>query len=145
MDKRIQIWNILHDGQITAISNETGGNLTMFVTIPFLRHRIKPLGDSFVLNIQGVKQIELNDLNGISVPFQEEIEINTIEILYTASNVMPVKISTTAGELTLDFEDIYFNLDTGQEISFELIQKVCGEYWLELKQNAIKNRQENNY
>jgi hypothetical protein len=48
MDPRIAIWNILHDGEITAVSEDVG-TLTMFVSIPYLRRRLTPLGDSFVL------------------------------------------------------------------------------------------------
>jgi hypothetical protein len=57
MDTRIAIWNVLHDGEITAIS-EDGDTLTMFVNIPYLRRRLKPLGDSFILTLAGVRQAE---------------------------------------------------------------------------------------
>ena len=52
MDKRIEIWNILHDGEITAIEGEDSDTLTMFVSIPYLRRRLKPIGDSFVLTME---------------------------------------------------------------------------------------------
>jgi len=42
MDQRIQIWNVFHDGEITAISEEGGEALTMFVSIPYLRRRMEP-------------------------------------------------------------------------------------------------------
>jgi hypothetical protein len=53
MDERIEIWNVLHDGEITVVS-EDGDTLTLFVSIPYLRRRLKPLGDSFVLVLEGL-------------------------------------------------------------------------------------------
>jgi len=63
MDERIAIWNVLHDGEITAVS-EDGDTLTMFVSIPYLRRRLKPLGDSFVLTLAGVRRAECRDFGG---------------------------------------------------------------------------------
>ena len=50
MNEKIQIWNVLHDGKITAVQQD-GETLTMFVSIPYLRRRMKPIGDSFVLTL----------------------------------------------------------------------------------------------
>ncbi len=129
MDHRIQIWNVLHDGEITAIAGEEGDTLTMFVSIPYLRRRLEPLGDSFVLTLGGLKRLEFHNFDGTTTPLQEEIDIGTPEILSTESVSMPVKIETTMGQLILDFESIRFAMDTGQEVEYETIEKVCEEYW----------------
>jgi hypothetical protein len=49
---------------------------------------------------------------------------------------MPVSIATTLGQLTLDFQNISFALDTGQAVEYEAIEKVCEEYWTEWKARA---------
>jgi hypothetical protein len=141
MDSRIQIWNVLHDGEITAIS-EVGSVLTMFVSIPYLRRRLQPLGDSFVLTLEGVKRVEFRDFGGRTSHLREELEIGTPEILKTESESMPVTIETTMGQLILDFERIRFAMDTGQETTYETIEKVCAEYWTEWKAKAEKARAE---
>lgn len=64
MDPKIDIWNVLHDGEITAISDENSDSLTMFVNIPWLRRRIEPIGDSFVLLFEGLKILEYEDTDG---------------------------------------------------------------------------------
>lgn len=81
MDKRIEIWNVLHDGEITAIS-EDGDILTMFVSIPYLRRRLKPLGDSFVLTLEGVRRAECRGFNGEgpASTLQENLDIGTMGI-----------------------------------------------------------------
>ena len=131
MDKRIEIWNILHDGEITAISGEGSESLTMFVSIPYLRRRLKPLGDSIVLALEGLNRLEFRDLDKVLTTLAEEIEIATPVILSTESETMPIRIETTMGQLILDFQNIRFRLDTGQPIEYETIERACEEYWSE--------------
>jgi hypothetical protein len=130
-DRRIQIWNILHDDEITAISGEGSDILTMFVSIPYLRRRLDPLGDSFVLTLSGITRLEFHDFDGTRETLQEQLDIGSPEILSTESDSMPASIATSLGQLTLDFRSISFALDTGQAVEYEAIEKVCEEYWTE--------------
>lgn len=131
MDRRIQIWNILHDDEITAISGEGSDILTMFVSIPYLRRRLDPLGDSFVLTLSGITRLEFHDFDGTRETLQDQLDIGSPEILSTESDSMPASIATSLGQLTLDFQSISFALDTGQAVEYEAIEKVCEEYWTE--------------
>lgn len=131
MDRRIQIWNILHDDEITAISGEGSDILTMFVSIPYLRRRLDPLGDSFVLTLSGITRLEFHDFDGTRETLQEQLDNGSPEILSTESDSMPASIATSLGQLTLDFQSISFALDTGQAVEYEAIEKVCEEYWTE--------------
>jgi len=63
MDPRIEIWNTLHDGEITVVAME-GDSAVIFVSIPYIRERISPLGDSFVLRLAGFRYLELADIGG---------------------------------------------------------------------------------
>jgi len=140
MDKRIQIWNVFHDGEITALSEGDGETLTMFVSIPYLRRRLEPLGDSFVLTLSGFTRLEYEDFDGVVTPFREEMEHCDIDILSTESKSMPVTINTSLGKLTLEFQSIHFALDTGQPIEYEVIEKVCEQYWSEWQARADRPR-----
>jgi len=135
MNNEINIWNILHDGEITAVEKGMNGFYTIFVNIPYLRRRIKPLGDSFVLTLLGVKQVAFQDFDGTISSLENELELSTPEILYTESTEMPVFIATTAGTLILNYESINFNLDTGQSVEFGIIEAICREYWDEWGKN----------
>ncbi len=135
-DKRIQLWNLLHDGDITAISEEHGETLTMFVNIPFLRRRLKPLGDSLVVTLSGLTRFEFQNFDGTATRLSEEIEIGSPEILLSESESMPVEIETTMGRVILDFKSMSFTLDTGQAIDYETIEKIHEEYWTEWKTKA---------
>lgn len=140
MDNRIEIWNILHDGEITAISDGDSGTLTMFVSIPYLRRRLPPLGDSFVVTLSGLTRSEFSNFDGTTTSLREELETGTPEIFSTGSDSMPVRIDTTMGQLILEFENISFALDTGQAVEFDAIKKVCEEYWDEWEKKADQNK-----
>ncbi len=141
MDERIEIWNVLHDGDITAVSKD-GDVLTLFVSIPYLRRRLKPLGDSFVLILTGVRQAECRDFDGATSSLFDEIDIGTPEIIKTESESMPVMIETTMGKLILDFQSIRFALDTGQAVDYAVVKKVCEDYWAEWQAKAEQARRE---
>ncbi len=108
MDQRIEIWNLLHDGDITAIAGENSETLTMMVSIPYLRRRLQPLGDSFVLTLSGLNRLEFHDFDGTASSLQETLDIGSPEIISTESDAMPVSVSTSLGQLILDFESISF-------------------------------------
>lgn len=140
MSPKIEIWNVLHDGEITAIEGEKSTTVRIFVSIAYLRKRLQPLGDSFILTLIGLKRLEWHNFDGSVSSFREELDIGTPEILKTESESLPVTIETTMGSLILDFEDIRFHLDTGDEVSYATMRKVCEEYWEEWKQKAEKAR-----
>jgi hypothetical protein len=139
MDARIAIWNTLHDGEITVVAKDCA-DLVMFVSIPYVRERLKPLGDSFALRLKGFRTFELLDSEGRkkSSDLQEDLARNGIEILSAESETMPVKIATTMGYLVLDFDDIEITLDTGRIVPYEEVLQASTEYWAEWSASAPK-------
>lgn len=148
MDERIAIWNILRGGKITAVS-EDGDTLTASVSVPYIRRRIKPMGDSFVLTLTGVRRAEWRgfDSSGPASTIHEGLEIDAPEIAGTDSRAMPITIGITLGDIflnermsidetmrgqiILDFQKIRFALDTGQSSDYQTIYRVYEEYWEE--------------
>ena len=138
MDTRIAVWNTLHDGEITVLAME-GDTLVMFVSIPYIRERITPLGDSFILRLHGFHLLEFDDGKNKHSDLAE-ISKSGIEILSTESKTMPVKISTTSGFLTLDFDRIDITTDTGRQVAYDEINRACSEFWEEwsIKAKALQ-------
>ena len=131
MNESISIWNTLHDGEITVLEM-TGDTLTMFVNVPYIRERIRPLGDSFALKLHGVRSIRFSTLEG---KFESEdwrdLARSGIEILSTDSTEMPVRISTTQGFLDIDFERLQIELDTGSTVPYSDVLAACERFWEE--------------
>jgi hypothetical protein len=130
-DPRFDIWNVLHDGEITVVAREEPDSLIMFVDIPYLRQRIAPLGDSFRLRLGGFRSIGFSNDIGDSYSAITDIAESRLEILSTESEAMPVKIAVAQGTLTIDFDSVDITLDTGQPVTYEQLHRVCEEYWNE--------------
>ncbi|MEM0966500.1 MAG: hypothetical protein AAGJ81_10160 [Verrucomicrobiota bacterium] len=131
MNDSIGIWNTLHDGEITVVEIRQG-TVTMFVSIPYLRERLKPNGDSFILKLKGTKKIQFLDFDGEPKSDKwQDLAKNGIEILSTDSKEMPVRVITTMGFLDLDFEKLEIQLDTGAPTSYEDVRRACKDYWEE--------------
>jgi hypothetical protein len=139
MDERIAVWNVLHDGEITAAS-QTSEALALFVNIPYLRRRFEPIGDSFVLTLSGVTEIGFRSFDGKPETLAEQLQGGRPEILSTESEGMPVVIDTTMGQLTLAFEHIEIALDTGATVTIGALDKAAAAYWNEWEQKAAKAR-----
>ena len=105
-DPRFDIWNVLHDGEITAIATDRSDTATIFVSIPYLRRRLQPLGDSFVLTLSGVRQLQFRDFSGTISSLPDELELTAPEILSSESQQMPITVETTGGQLLADFDDV---------------------------------------
>jgi hypothetical protein len=141
IDPRVAIWNEMHDGEITVMGH-SASELAVFVSIPYLRRRFEPRGDSFLLRLGGFRAIEYVDYEGNNRTSDiREIENRGIEILSTESSGVPVKISTTQGYLTLDFDTLAIFLDTGQQVEFEAVDLACRAYWDEWETQAGQNKE----
>jgi hypothetical protein len=135
-DPRLDIWNVLHDGEITVIHRESPDVVIMFVTIPYVRRRIEPLGDSFRLRLGGFRGMQFE--NGIGDTSSELDYVEGDEILDILSETMPAKIQLAEGTLTLDFDTLDISLDSGQSVAYEKVLRVAQDYWDEF---AARNKQ----
>jgi hypothetical protein len=126
-DPRLDIWNVLHDGEITVTAREAADVAIMFVSIPYVRRRIAPLGDSFRLRLGGFRGMHFE--NSIGDTDSELAEIEGYEILAILSDTMPAKIQLTQGTLTLDFDSLEMSLDSGQPVTYEEVLRVAQDYW----------------
>jgi len=129
-DPRFGIWNALHDGEITIAVHEAPDVVVMFVSIPYVRRRLRPLGDSFRLRLRGFRGMVF--ANDIRDPPETELEtIESYVILEAKSDTMPATIQLAQGTLMLDFDSLEISLDTGQPISAEEVYRAYEDYWAE--------------
>jgi hypothetical protein len=135
-DPRFDIWNVLHDGEITVIALEKPETLVMFVDIPYVRQRIGPLGDSFRLELRGFRSIQFANDIGDSSREIADIARKRLIIISKRSETMPLQVEVAQGTLTLDFDSVRISLDTGQPISFGEVDRLSADYWTEWRKNT---------
>ncbi len=126
-DPRLDIWNVLHDGEITVTAREVPDVAIMFISIPYVRRRIEPLGDSFWLRLGGFRGMHFE--NGIGDTDSDLEKIEGYEILDILSDTIPARIQLAQGTLTLDFDSLNISLDSGQPVAYEEVLRVAQAYW----------------
>jgi hypothetical protein len=137
-DPRVDIWNTLHDGLITVGAIDTDA-LVLFVSIPYLRARFRPIGDSFALRLGGFRSAHMRASDGgLSDLDLEDLPTSHLEILSAASASVPVTVELTAGELVLDFDSMSVHLDTGSEVSYSELRAQAEKYWAEFEARALR-------
>jgi hypothetical protein len=134
-DPRFGIWNALHDGEITIMAREQPDSLIMFVSIPYVRRRIQPLGDSFRLRLGGFRGMAFSYGSGDET-YSDLDYVEGFEILEAKSDTMPATIQLAEGTLMLDFDSLEISLDSGQPISAEEVYRAYEEYWDEWSKKA---------
>ena len=142
MDDRIEIWQVLHDGEITVVRQD-GKHLTIFVSIPYVRERIAALGDSVVLHLYGLSKFELLDSSG-NVQSNDPVSLSEegYEILSTTSDTLPVTVKLSMGSMRLEFERIEVALDTGATVAISVIADAHDSYWREFEANVAALKSE---
>jgi hypothetical protein len=128
-DLRFAVWNELHDGEITVLSQEEPGTLTIFVNIPYVRQRLQPLGDSFRLRLYDFRSITFSNDIGDSSSDLGDIAESQLIIISALGEKLPVQIEVAQGTLVIDFDSLDIALDSGQLISYEQLASSAEEYW----------------
>ena len=136
-DERIDIWNVFHDGSIT-VAEQSHDHVVMFVNIPYLRRRLQPLGDSFIVTLSGVTVCEFRHFDGECTSLVEALDVGEPEILSTSSDRQPLTVHTTLGELILSFETLELSLDSGSRVTYESVVTAAKEYWDEFERRGTR-------
>src|SRR6266853_2104867 len=102
----------------------------MFVNIPYLRARLLPLGDSFVLRLLGFRSFALSNLDGkVESTNLADLSQGGYEILSTESERLPVIVQLTMGSMSLDFDSLEVALDTGRVLDYQEVWQASKDYW----------------
>ena len=124
MEANIDIWNLLHDGNIVAFSNVGPGDISVKVEIEYLCELLAT-GSKFLL-------IHLRDCSDISYsPFKssdtvikpESLGECDLEILSAKNEHSYISVCCTEGIIRLSYMDAYYELDNGVPISFATLSQ----------------------
>jgi hypothetical protein len=135
-DPRIDFWNLLHDGAITA-AVQRGSSITLYISIGYLRRRIEPVGGCIVVTLNDVAKCEFQYSDGSVEPLVEAVSSAEPEILSTESVDFPATIYTTLGDLVVSYSSIDMTLDNGDPLSFRALSRTAREYWDEFAKRRV--------
>lgn len=59
MNRRAEIWNVLHAGGVAAVDGSIPGNVTIRVNIPYLRKMLSDDGDGILVHLVSCKSLTM--------------------------------------------------------------------------------------
>ena len=141
MNERAEIWNILHDGEITGMRRDSSQNLQLRINIPYLRNMFPGDGEDILINLNKCTQFQMKiwDEGITTSDFQTIVDTGT-EILSTESDDVPVHIVSTLGDLFIEFDSFTISLDTGEQVSFKELGDACDLYWKQWQEESEAKR-----
>lgn len=124
------IWNLFHDGTIESCAGDVPGDLTLAVSIDYLRKMIEPGGEFFFLDVRGCTLMELQSWADDSVASGADA-LNTIqpEILSGSEEGDRVIVICNGYEMRMRYDAIAVWLDTGAPLTIDEIDAVAEKYW----------------
>ncbi|WP_115541225.1 hypothetical protein [Xanthomonas campestris] len=122
------VWSFLHDGSLDRTDGIVPGDITLRVSIPYLRKAFQPPGDGFILELIGCTQFQLTGDDGAVLSDLGQIADCSLEILSIVSE-SPLTIYTTYGTLALAYDTLHLALDTGQALTVAQLDQASAEYW----------------
>ena len=122
------IWGFLHDGSLDRADGVVPGDVTLYISIPYLRKAFEPVGDGFILKLIGCGQFELVGDDGAVISDLGQIAACALEILSIESE-SPLTIYTTYGTLVLSYDSLEIALDTGQSLTVTELDQASAKYW----------------
>lgn len=141
MNPRAELWNVLHDGGITAIVGTVPGDVEMRVSIQYLREMFSDDSEDIIVRLTNCSKLSMKIWEEDAMTDDPKRIVDTeTEILSTASEDVPVHIITTLGELDIDFDRFSLSLDNGRKISFEELCDACENYWNRWENEAKQNK-----
>lgn len=139
MDPRIDVWNLLHDGEIAGIDGILPGKIELRIYIPYLCKMFPSDcdNDDILVSLQGCTLFSMKiwDEDFATDEF-DRIVATGAEILSTDSTGFPIHVVTTRGALDMDFQSFTLAFGDGPAVSFEQLRDASQRYWTEWEKKS---------
>lgn len=122
------LWNYLHDGSLDRVDGSVPGEVSLFVSIPYLRKAFQPAGEGFILELKECSMFQLAEDDGDILTDLAAIAERSPELLSIVGE-SPLSIYTTRGTLTLAYASLELFLDSGQALSVPQLDQASAAYW----------------
>ena len=134
-----EVWNRLHDGVISKIDGSVPGELTLYVSIGYLRMRFPSEGTGFILRLAGCTLFEFE-------PYDEPVCVDLQRIVQYELDIVslesdePTLVHSSKGVLRMDYTALSISLDTGEPVTLADLDAACAEYWKEFRERMAASK-----
>ena len=127
----VELWGNLHDATIVEATGNVPGDLKLKLEIGYVRSRFSPEGDSFLLTLSNRDLFEFQPYDEPRISDLQQIAQHEPWVVNPEQAEGHIHIYCSQGELFLNYTDYSLQLDTGQEISVDQLEKEFDQYWEE--------------
>ncbi|MEW6027054.1 MAG: hypothetical protein AB1599_07165 [Planctomycetota bacterium] len=126
------VWNVLHDGEIVAISGSVPGTVALDIDINYLRRRFHDPGKIIKLTIIGCTHFAYRDFDDSKfITNLSAIEAFKPVIMGAVMRGEICAVDCLKGPLEVTATDGSLSLDNGRPVSLEELISVADAYWKE--------------
>jgi len=124
------LWNLLHDGGIEHIDGAVPGDISLHVSIRYLRSRFPGTGTGFVVHLSGCTQLSFQ-------PYDEPVVSDVAAIVALEPEILsaepsdPLEVACAMGTLCLRYDAAALYLDAGGHVSLSELDAASKSYWQE--------------
>jgi hypothetical protein len=131
---RTEIWNHLHDGFITGITQLMLNQISITVEIPYLCETFSTQSSSFNLILDGFRYISFEPFyEGETLTDFDKIAVKELQILEARDDgsnlIICVAEGNRGGDLSLQYSDVELRLENGVKVSNEELINASLLYW----------------
>ncbi len=124
------VWNLLHDGHVCALERRADG-VRATVSCLYLRERLQPPGEHFLLDLLGCDRIEYQPYGGEALTELGAIATAGPDLVSAESGPEGITVWGSEGTLRLRYEALRLALDDGSPLSLDELDAQARGYWTE--------------
>ncbi len=132
-----EVWKYLHDGGIENIEGSVPGDVSVHVSIRYIRKRFPGDGTGFIIRLSNCTRFEFEPYDEPACTELAEIVRLDPEIL-SLQSADPVVVNCVMGTLNLAYTHATVTLDSGVPVSLEELDAATKTYWEEWSQRNRK-------
>jgi hypothetical protein len=132
-----EVWKYLHDGSIESIEGSVPGDVTVHVSIRYIRQRFPGDGTGFIIVLSNCTRFEFEPYDEPACNELAEIVRLDPEIV-SLQSADPVVVNCVMGTLNLAYTHVTVTLDSGVPVSLEALHAASAGYWEEWSQRNRK-------
>ncbi|PKV11351.1 hypothetical protein CVO74_20240 [Xanthomonas prunicola] len=129
------LWNLLHDGSIERVDGSVPGDVSLLVSIGYLRNRFPGEGTGFVVLLSGCTHFTFH-------PYDEPVLSDLAAIAALEPEILsakagdPLEICCVMGTLSVRYKSCALSLDNGPPVALSELDAASEAYWREWSERS---------
>jgi hypothetical protein len=124
-----EFWRHLHDGVVQSISGQIPGEVSIQLSIRYLRDQFPGGGSGFRIDLRNCRQLVYQEYDANAVTGFAEIVALAPSIVDFSKVEDTVVVNCVMGSLTMIYDHVSVFLDSGEAVPFKQLASASKSYW----------------